>query len=209
MGLSLGIPNDSVATNLGTSTQLIIRRLPDNIRNWCLGAGNKSLFNNPDEETIQTFFTSLIDNHDKKYSGWGLIESDGDIITTIHYIIPHSSFNETYIKSIYENLKELFIERYGAPDKPDTSDGFDAGLQNTLCYWNFYNDQRITLNMCESSSAMFEVYERVEIVYQDLKAVNRHKEKVKAQAKARASQRKQAEEKRKKENCEARGSQQL
>ena len=89
-------------------------------------------------------------------------------------------------------------------------------MRNTGCYWEFPNSQRITLNKCEYSgtagydggidwASKFKGFERVEIVYQDLKAIQRQKQKEDMEEVAR----KQAEMQRKDANRKARESQQL
>lgn len=83
------------------------------------------------------------------------------------------------------------------------------------CSWEG-NNQRITLNRCEYSgsagyeggidwASKFRGFERVEIVYQDLKAIQRQKQK----EKKAEDERQQAEKERIDANRKARESQQL
>ena len=113
-------------------------------------------------------------------------------------------------------MQELFINLYGQPDSSYV-EGEDEEMKNTLCYWDFSNNKRITLNKCQFLGSaisdewdrLFKTYERVEIAYQDMKAVYRHEAAEKAKAAEEEQQRVQDEEYRKSENRKVRARQQL
>lgn len=210
MGIQLGIPCVSVDSIIDSSSLVTRRELPAGF-DCCVGSSNNSMFDNPEEKNISTFFTQIVDNKNDSHDGWGIIKSDNDRITTIHYIIP----NCDDILDVYEKIQELYIERYGEPDQ--LYDGeVTSHLRNAGCYWEFPNNQRITLNRCEYSgstgyeggidwASKFKVFERVEIAYQDLNAMQRQKQIEENAEKARQ----QAEEERIDANRKARKTQQL
>lgn len=210
MGIQVGARNGSEIAMIDSMGQIMKTNLPEGINHY-LGSSNRSLFDNPKEKTINTFFASIIDNQDDKHNGWGLIKSDCDSITTIHFIIPNCD-----PEVVYERIRDLFVERYGKPDSSYV-EGEDDEMKNTLCYWNFSNNRRITLNKCQFHASaisdewerLFKTYERVEIAYQDLKAVYRHEAAEKAKADEEEQQRVQDEEDRKSENRKVRAHQQL
>lgn len=210
MGIKIGAPNGSEIAMIDSMGQIMKTNLPEGINHY-LGSSNRSLFDNPEEKTINTFFASIIDNQDDKHNGWGLIKSDCDSITTIHFIIPNCKTD-----TVYERIQNLFVERYGQPDSSYV-EGEDEEMRNTLCYWNFSNNRRITLNKCQFFAStistewerLFKTYERVEIAYQDMKAVYRHEAAEKAKADEEEQQRVQDEEDRKSENRKVRAHQQL
>lgn len=210
MGIQVGAPNGSETAMIDSMGQVMRTTLPDGINHY-LGSSNRSLFANPEEKTINTFFASIIDKQDDKHNGWGLVKSDCDSITTVHFIIPNC---ETEV--VYERILELFVERYGEPDSSYV-EGEDEEMKNTLCYWNFSNSRRITLNKCQFYGStisnewerLFKIYERVEIAYQDMKSVSRHEAAEKAKAEEEERQRMQDEEDRKSENRKVRARQQL
>lgn len=209
MGIRVGAPNGSEDALIDSSALILKTKLPEDFR--YLGSSNRSLFDNPSEKTLNTFFTSIIDNQDEKHNGWGIVKSDCDSITTIHFIIPNC---QTAV--VYDRMRELFIGLYGQPDSSYV-EGEDEEMKNTLCYWDFCNDKRITLNKCQFLSnaisdewqRLFMTYERVEIAYQDMKAVYRHEAAEKAKAAEEEQQRVQDEEYRKSENRKVRARQQL
>ena len=210
MGIKIGAPNGSEIAMIDSMGQIMKATLPDGINHY-LGSSNRSLFVNPAEKTLNTFFASLIDYQDDKHNGWGLIKSDCDSITTIHFIIPNCKTD-----TVYERIQNLFVERYGQPDSSYV-EGEDEEMRNTLCYWNFSNNRRITLNKCQFFAStistewerLFKTYERVEIAYQDMKAVYRHEAAEKAKADEEEQQRVQDEENRRSENRKVRAHQQL
>ena len=69
-------------------------------------------------------------------------------------------------------------------------------MRNISCYWDFPDSQRITLNMREACNGYFLDYERVEIVYQDLKAKNRYSNSVIKQNEIKEKEHQQAEKER-------------
>lgn len=209
MGIQVGAPNGSEVSLMDSSALILKANLPEDFR--YLGSSNRSLFDNPSEKTLNTFFASIIDNQDDKHNGWGIIKSDCDSITTIHFIIPNCQ-----TEVVYERMQELFINLYGQPDSSYV-EGEDEEMKNTLCYWDFSNNKRITLNKCQFLGSaisdewdrLFKTYERVEIAYQDMKAVYRHEAAEKAKAAEEEQQRVQDEEYRKSENRKVRARQQL
>lgn len=209
MGIQVGAPNGSEVALIDSSALILKTNLPDDFR--YLGSSNRSLFDNPSEKTLNTFFASIVDNQDEKHNGWGIIKSDCDSITTIHFIIPNCQ-----TEVVYERIQELFVELYGQPDST-LVEGEDKDMKNTLCYWNFSNNKRITLNKCQflgyaisdEWERLFKTYERVEIAYQDMKAIYRHEAAEKAKAEEEEQQRMQDEEDRKSENRKVRARQQL
>ena len=212
MGIRLGATNGSEVAVIDSSEQLITRSLPDGFQ-YYLGSGNGAIFENPREKTLNTFFTSVIDKQNDKHSGWGMVKSDCDSITTIHFIF--TSCED--IQDVFNKIKGLYVERYGQPDdscvvKLD-KEGTAADLQNSYCFWEFSNDQRITLNRYEyvgyEYGGLFSNSERVEIVYQDMKAVHRLKRTIEEREIAKKHKRNQEEKARKEENRTAKGHQQL
>lgn len=87
MGIQVGAPNGSEVALIDSSALILKTNLPDDFR--YLGSSNRSLFDNPSEKTLNTFFASIVDNQDEKHNGWGIIKSDCDSITTIHFIVSH------------------------------------------------------------------------------------------------------------------------
>lgn len=209
MGIQVGAPNGSEVALIDSSALILKTNLPEDFR--YLSSSDRSLFDNPSEKILNTFFASIVDNQDEKHNGWGIIKSDCDSITTIHFIIPNFQ-----TEVVYERMQELFIDLYGQPDSSYV-EGEDKEMKNTLCYWNFSNNKRITLNKCQflgypisdEWERLFKTYERVEIVYQDMKAVYRHEIAEKAKAEEEEHQRMQNEEDRKSENRKVRARQQL
>lgn len=210
MGIQIGEPNGNEKTLIDSSRQIMQVDLPEGFRRY-IGKSNRSMFDNPAEKTISTFFASIIDNQDEKHNGWGIVKSDGDSITTIHFIIPNCELD-----TVFDRMKTLFVERYGESDSTYV-EGEDEELQNILCYWNFINNKRITLNKCEYNSStisheweqLFKTYERVEIVYQDMNAVYRHEAAERVKAEEEKQQNRKVEEDRKAQNRKARENQQL
>lgn len=212
MGIRLGAPNGSEVAVIDSSEQLIKRGLPDGFDNY-LGYGNGAIFENPREKTLNTFFTSIIDKQNDKHSGWGMVKSDCDSITTIHFIF--TSCED--VQDVFNKIKGLFVEQYGQPDdscvvKLDKK-GIAADLQNSYCFWKFSNDQRITLNRYEyvgyEYGGLFIDSKRVEIIYQDMKAINRLKKAIREREIAEKQKRNQEEKARKEENRKAKEQQQL
>lgn len=210
MGIQVGAPNGSEMAMIDSMGQIMKTTLPEGISHY-LGNFNRSLFDNPEEKTINTFFASIIDMQDDKHNGWGLIKSDCDSITTIHFIIPNC---ET--EAVYGRMQDLLVECYGQPDSSYV-EGEGEEMRNTLCYWKFSNHRRITLNKCQFFGStisnewkrLFKTYERVEIAYQDMKAVYRREAAENAKAEEEEQQRMQDEEERKSENRKVRVRQQL
>lgn len=216
MGLRLGLPNDSVKTVLQSSENFIIKDFPD-----IYTRSGHDVFEDYAENEIATFFCTIIDTNNENHGGWGKVKSYVDSVTTIYYYIPTK--NET--DSIYERIKPLFVERYGEPDKEyETGRKFtkdkvvynediESNLYDKGCYWNFVNNQRIYLNSTVywgmNNWDIFSDCMRVEIVYRDMKAVN----KIENARKKRQQQKEQAKTKadieRKDANRKARESQQL
>ena len=210
MGLKIGLQNENVDAVIDSSNVITKKDFPHDFDRY-IGSSNNSLFDNPGEKTLSTFFTHIIDNNNESYDAWGIIKSDSDFVTTIQVIIP----DYDKVQEIFDSMQKLYVERYGEPDQT-YSGKVKSYLQNKGCYWDFPNSQRITLNRCEYSgtagyeggidwASMFKGYERVEIVYQDLKAIQRQKQKEEIEEAAR----KQAERQRKDANRKARESQQL
>lgn len=172
MGIKLGTPNNNFESIIDSIDNLVPTDLPDLIRRLLLPS-NSSLFDNPYENHVGTFFSSIIDGNNEKYSGWGIAISDGDSITKIHYIIHESLL----IDSIFDGLKSLYVKQYGVPDDEYSKE--DIAMTNIGCYWDFKHNQRIYLNKCDSHSGLTDIFQRVEIVYQDMNSIQRQEERAK------------------------------
>ena len=210
MGIQLGIPCVSLDATIDSSSLITKKELPDGFDRY-LGASNNSIFDNPEEKIVSTFFTQIIDKKNESHDGWGIIKSDSDRITTIQVIIPYCDD----VLDVFNQIQELYVEKYGEPDQLYEGE-VKAYLRNTGCIWEFPNSQRITLNRCEYSgsagyeggidwASKFKGFERVEIAYQDMKAIWRQMQKEKEVEEARQ----QAERERIDANRKARESQQL
>ena len=210
MGIQLGIPCISVEATIDSSNLITKKELPEGFGRY-MGASNNSLFDNPEEKIISTFFTQIIDKKNESHDGWGIIKSDSDIITTIQVIIPYCDD----VLDVYNQIQELYVEKYGEPDQSYEGE-VKAEMRNTGCYWEFPNSQRITLNICKYSgrggyeggidwASKFKGFERVEIAYQDMKAIWRQMQKEEKAKEARQ----QEERERIDANRKARESQQL
>lgn len=214
MGIQLGLPCVSVNATIDSLNLITKTELPDGFDRYTV-TSNNSMFDNSEEKIVSTFFTRIIDKKNESHDGWGIIKSDSDRITTIQVIIPNCSD----VLDVYNQIQELYVERYGDPDQSYEGE-VKAELRNKGCYWEFSNNQRITLNRCVYSgsngheggidwASMFKKFERVEIVYQDMKAIYRHEAAEKAKAEEEERQRMQDEEDRKSENRKVRARQQL
>lgn len=210
MGVKLGIPSECVEAIIDSSNLIKKEKFPYGFDRY-LGSSNNSIFDNPEERTVSTFFTHIIDKKNESHDAWGIIKSDCDYVTTIQVIIPYCED----VQDVYKKVQELYVERYGESDQLYEGE-VKSYLRNTGCYWEFPNNQRITLNRCEYSgsagyeggidwASKFRGFERVEIVYQDLKAIQRQKQK----EKKAEDERQQAEKERIDANRKARESQQL
>ena len=210
MGVQLGVSNESIEAIIDSSHLVTKIALPDRFNRY-LGSSNNSIFDNPEEKIISTFFTQIIDKKNNSHDGWGIVKSDCDSTTTIQIIMPDCDD----VVDVYNKIKELYIERYGEPDQSYEGEVIDY-LQNTGCYWEFPDSQRITLNRCEYSGtagyeggidwgSRFRAFERVEVAYQSLKAIQRLKQKEEQAEK----ERQKAEKERIDANRKARESQQL
>lgn len=210
MGLKIGLLNENVDAVIDSSNVITKEKFPYEFDRY-IGSRNNSMFDNLGEKTLSTFFTHIIDNNNESHDAWGIIKSDSDFVTTIQVIIP----DYDKVQEIYNSILELYVERYGEPDQTYSGE-VKSYLRNTGFYWDFPNSQRITLNKCEYSgtagydggidwASKFKGFERVEIVYQDLKAIQRQKQKEEMEEAARN----QAERQRKDANRKARESQQL
>lgn len=215
MGLRLGLPNDSVKTVLQSSENFIIKEFPD------IGSSSgHNIFEDYDEYEVGTFFCSIVDTNNDSHGGWGIVKSYADSVTTIYFYIQPSY--DTNNDSIFARLKPLFVERYGEPDKEydsyvanDKKDvkEVETSLYDRGCYWDFTDNQRIYLNnvvyMGSEYGGYFLDAIRVEIVYRDMKAVNRIKDARKKQRQKEEQNKIKAEKERKDANRKARESQQL
>ena len=209
MGVRLGLPNDSVKTVLQSDENFIIKEFPD-----IYTRSGHNTFDGWDEDVVCTFFCSIIDTKNDSHGGWGKVKSDADSVTTIYYYIPV----ENQTDSVYERLKPLFEERYGAPDEEyDSYKVNDKDVETTLydrgCYWDFANNQRIYLNDVVyrgyKYGGIFSNALRVEVVYRNMNPVYR-KEEAQKKKKQQANQaKKKAEEERVKKNLKRREEQQL
>ena len=221
MGLRLGLSNDSVKIVLQASENLIVREFPDFYR-----SNSQSIFDGRDENEVSSFFCTIVDTKNESHGGWGIVKSDVDSITTIYFYIP----TEENTDSVFERLKPLFIERYGDPDEEYDFGQFDQvhdivgntavlkeKAQTTLydrgCYWDFANGQRIYLDkkiyLGTKNGDIFGDHEHIEIVYRDMKVVQRIEE-VKMLKKQQTEQaKKKAEEEKVKKNMKRREEQQL
>ena len=169
MGIKLGTPNNKYKSIIDSLDNVLSTDLPDAIKYSCLGSGNGSLFDNPSEKNIGTFLASIINENYEKYDGWGIVASDGDSITKIHYII----YQPDYVDSIYVCLKSLYEKQYGSPDEEYQKEG---SMCNIGCIWNFAHNQRIYLNKSIANIDWTHSFQRVEIVYQDMNPIQKQEE---------------------------------
>lgn len=218
MGLRLGLPNDSVKTVFQSSENFIIKEFPD-----IYTRSGHNIFEDFDEDVVGTFFCSIVDTNNDSHGGWGKVKSYADSVTTIYFYIPSSY--DTDNDSIYERLKPLFVERYGNPDE-EYETGFEVkenkivyneDVETTLydrgCYWDFANNQRIYLNnvvyLGSKYGGIFSDAIRVEIVYRDMKAVNRIEDAKKKQQQQEKQEKMKAEEGKKQNNAKQKERQQI
>lgn len=203
LGIKLGTPNNRYQSILDSTENVLTTDLPDVIRYRCLGSGNCSIFYNPYEEYVGTFFATLIDGNNKKYSGWGIAVTDGDSITKVHYIIPEP----LNIDSIYDGLKLLYEKQYGDPDEEYIKEG--KAMDNIGCYWDFVHNQRIYLNKCDANDGWVFDYQRVEIVYQDMNSIQRQINQAEKQREKERQDSINAVEKEKQNNAKQKEGQQI
>lgn len=87
MGLKIGLLNENVDAVIDSSNVIIKKDFPYEFNRY-IGSRNNSMFDNPGEKTLSTFFTHIIDKNNESHDAWGIIKSDSDFVTTIQVIIP-------------------------------------------------------------------------------------------------------------------------
>ena len=214
MGIQLGIPCVSLDATIDSSSLITKKELPDGFDRY-LVASNNSIFDNPEEKIVSTFFTQIIDKKNESHDGWGIIKSDSDRITTIQVIIPYCDD----VLDVFNRIQELYVEKYGEPDQLYEGE-VKAYLRNIGCIWEFPNSQQITLNRCEYSgsagyeggidwASKFKGFERVEIAYQDINALERKDTREKEEEQKRIDAKRAEKEMTRSTNKAKRQSQQL
>lgn len=205
-GILLGTPNNKVTTLLKQLENVTQTEIPYEVKQNSSGS-NASCYANDYEDLTATFQSTIIDNTETAHNGYGMIFSDGDSITKIVFTIMESGSPE----GVYKRLFPLFYSQYGTPDESYESE-VKAYLQNIGVFWVFDNKQRICLNRCVYAGGasgefgdLFKTYQRVEIIYQDINALERKETKEREEEQLKID----AEKAEKEKNRERRGSQQL
>ena len=173
-GISLGTPNKDISSLLKQLENVTQTEIPYRVKQNSSGS-NASCYANDYEDITATFESAIIDNTETAHEGYGMLFSDGDSITKIVFTIQESGNPE----GVYKRLFPLFYNKYGAPDEEYESE-VESYLQNIGVFWNFDNKQRICLNRCVYAGGasgefgdLFKTYQRVEVIYQDLNALER------------------------------------
>ena len=209
-GIMLGTPNKDVIALLKQLTNVTLAEIPYEVRQNSSDA-NASFYDNKYEEITATFQSAIIDTTETAHEGYGMVFSDGDSITKIVFTIMESD-NPS---GVYKRLSPLFYSQYGAPDEYYESE-VKAYLQNIGAIWLFDNKQRICLNRCVYVGGamgefgdLFKTYQRVEVIYQDINALERKDAKEKEEEQKRIDTKQAEEERTRSTNKAKRQSQQL
>lgn len=209
-GITLGTPNKDVTALLKQLANVTQTEIPYEVRQNSNGS-NASFYANKYEELTTTFQSAIIDTTETAHEGYGMVFSDGDSITKIVFTIMESE-NPT---GVYKRLSPLFYSQYGAPDEYYESD-VKAYLQNIGAIWIFDNKQRICLNRCVYAGGaygefgdLFKTYQRVEVIYQDINALERKDIREKEEEQKRIDAKRAEEEMTRSTNKAKRQSQQL
>lgn len=173
-GLMLGTPNKDIPALIKNLPNVTKAEIPYDIEQNSYGS-NASIYANEYEKIIATFKSAIIDTTETSHEGYGVVFSDGDSVTQIVFTIMETEAPD----SVYFRLLPLFISKYGSPDKTYESEP-ESYLRNGGAIWIFDNKQRICLNSCVYSGGamagfdrIFTTYQRVEIIYQDINALER------------------------------------
>lgn len=209
-GILLGTPNKDVTALLKQLENVTQAEIPYEVKQNS-SVSNASCYANDYEDITATFKSAIIDNTETAHNGYGMVFSDGDSITKIVFTIRESENPE----GVYKRLFPLFYRQYGTPDENYESE-VKAYLQNIGAFWVFDNKQRICLNRCVYAGGasgefgdLFETYQRVEIIYQDLNALERKDAREKEEEQKRIDAQKAKEEQIRSTNKAKRQSQQL
>lgn len=209
-GISLGSLNKDIATLLKQLENVTPAEIPYKVKQNSSGS-NASCYANDYEGITATFESTIIDNTETAHEGYGMLFSDGDSITKIVFTIMESGNPE----GVYKKLFPLFYNQYGAPDESYESE-VESYLQNIGAFWVFDNKQRICLNRCVYAGGasgefgdLFKTYQRVEVIYQDLNALERKDAREKEEEQKRIDAQKAKEEQIRSTNKAKRQSQQL
>ena len=209
-GIMLGTPNKDVIALLKQLTNVTLAEIPYEGRQNSSDA-NASFYDNKYEEIMATFQSAIIDTTETAHDGYGMVFSDGDSITKIVFTIMESD-NPS---GVYKRLFPLFYSQYGTPDEYYESE-VKAYLQNIGVIWLFDNKQRICLNRCVYAGGaygefgdLFKTYQRVEVIYQDIHALERKDAREKEEEQKRIDAMNAEEEKTRSTNKAKRQSQQL
>lgn len=180
-GFMLGTPNKDISASLKRLPNVTEAEIPYEIEQNS-DEGNASIYANENEEIKATFKSEIIDKKKSSHEGYGMIFSDGDSVTEIVFTIPETK--DPY--GLYSKLFPLFTSKYGTPDKSYEKEDEETGLRNIGDIWIFDNKQRICLNQCVYSGStsdewgsLYATYQRVEIIYQDINALERKTSKEK------------------------------
>lgn len=176
-GILLGTSNKDVPVLFNRLSNVTKSDIPDDIRQIQSGSA-ASFYANKYEKIISTFKSVVIDTADISHEGYGMMLSDGDSITQIVFTIKEAEDPS----GVYNRMLPLFISQYGNPDEYYETE-VESYLKNVGAIWIFDNKQRICLNLCiypggaklAEFESFFEALQRVEIIYQDINALE-HKE---------------------------------
>lgn len=206
-GILLGTPNKDIPALFNRLTNVKQSDIPYRIKQNQSGS-NTSFYANEYEQIIATFESAIIDSTETSHNGYGMLLADGDSITQIVFSIEETDDP----LGVYNRLLPLFVSQYGNPDEQYESE-IESYLQNIGVIWIFDNKQRICLNRCIYPGGaqlieferMFRDFQRVEVIYQDINALERKKTKEREEEQAKID----AENTEREKNREQRGSQQL
>ena len=206
-GILLGTPNKDIPTLFDRLTNVKQSDIPYRFKQNQSGS-NTSFYANEYEQIIATFESAIIDSTETSHNGYGMLLADGDSITQIVFSIEETDDP----LGVYNRLLPLFVNQYGNPDEQYESE-IKSYLQNIGVIWKFDNNQRICLNRCIYPGGaqlieferMFKNCQRVEVIYQDINALERKEAKEREEEQARID----AENAEREKNREQRGNQQL
>jgi len=206
-GILLGTPNKDLPALFKRLRNVKQSDIPYRFKQNQSGS-NTSFYANEYEQIIATFESAIIDSTETSHNGYGMLLTDGDSITQIVFSIEETDDP----LGVYNRLLPLFVNQYGNPDEQYESE-IESYLQNIGVIWIFDNKQRICLNRCIYPGGaqlieferMFKNFQRVEVIYQDINALERKEAKEREEEQARID----AENAEGQKNREQRGSQQL
>lgn len=137
--------------------------------------------NTDSEEGIGFFTTSIIikdqqSNTHFDIEGTACLYKEDSIISKIVFLVDNCKW--------YEDIRQLYIEKYGEPDEEYDEPSGSEFFNNKGVYWDFCNNQRLYINKFEYNGGMRNIYEfdkkaqseqRMEIIYRDMTPYIRNK----------------------------------